>query len=279
MVCLTLCTTKTNYIDKNGHPEYKCKHCGTWRTYWNGDPQYIFKHYKESQTETNTEDQEIKTELLQAKEIIEKQNLQINELSNKVSDLENKLANSISENNGLKLHLKQCITNEKEQVLQKIEALELACHNKDTELKNANSTLEKLQAKVEQKHLELENYNHQLNAPSSKVIPAQKPKDTTRVDDQPSKVYEAFMLHNTHQPCSPRVASDHLDYSALKLITSTLQDLQTQQQKMALIVNHLYYSNRGQALNTANTFNNHPSFNFNSHMGLLDTGQYFSKLH
>ena len=67
MVCLTLCTTETNYIDKNGHPEYKCKHCGTWRTYWNGDPQYIFQNYKESQTETNTEDQEIKTELLQAK--------------------------------------------------------------------------------------------------------------------------------------------------------------------------------------------------------------------
>ena len=65
-----------------------------------------------------------------------------------IDGLENKLANSISENNGLKLHLKQCITNEKEQALQKIEALELACHKKDMELKNANSTLEKLQAKV-----------------------------------------------------------------------------------------------------------------------------------
>ena len=88
------------------------------------------------------------------------------------------MANSISENNGLKLHLKQCITHEQEQALHKIEALELALHKKDMDLKNAHSTLEKLQAKVEQKHLELENYNHQLNATSSKVTPAQTPKDT-----------------------------------------------------------------------------------------------------
>ena len=278
MECLHLCTTETNYISENGHPEYFCKQCGAWRTYWDGGPRFLSWNYKETQTETNTEDQEIKTELLQAKTIIEDQKSQINELTNKVLDLEKKLSDSTSEKNELKLDLKQCITHEQEQALKKVEALELACQKKDVELQSANSIIEKLKAEVEHAYLQPEHYSH-LNVQPSKVTPIVTPKDTPHADDQPSKVYEAFMLHNTHQPCSPRVASDHLDYSVLKLITSTLQDLQAQQQKMAVILNHLYYSNRGQALNTANTFNNHPSFNFNSHMGLLDTGQYFSKLH
>ena len=276
MQCLSLCTTETNCIDKDGHPNFTCRHCGRWRVYWDGEHRFLSRHYKESQTETNTEDQEIRTELIQAKEIIEKQNSQINELSNKVSDLENKLANSISENNGLKINLKQCITHEKEQALQKIEALELACHKKDVELQNANSIIEKMKA-VEHAYVQPEHYNH-LNVQPSKVTPVVTPKDTTHTDEQPSKVNEAFML-NTHQPCPPRVASDHLHYSALKCITSALQDLQAQQQKMAVILSHVYYGNRGQVQDTANTFKNYPSFNFDPHMGLLDTGQYFSKLH
>ena len=87
------------------------------------------------------------------------------------------------------------------------------------------------------------------------------------------------MVNTLHQPCSPQVASGHLDYSALNNIKLTLQNLQVQQQKIAVIVSHLYYGNRGQVMDTANTFKDHPSFNFNPHMGLLDTGQYFSKLH
>ena len=38
MQCLTLCTTDTNYIDKNGFPWYHCPNCYVWRTYWNARP-------------------------------------------------------------------------------------------------------------------------------------------------------------------------------------------------------------------------------------------------
>ena len=116
--CLNLCTTETNHTDKYGCPRYSCPHCGTWRTYWNSYPHC---NSKESQTETNTNDQESKTELIEPKTIIDNQNLKINELANKVHDLENKLANSIAENNDLKLHLKKCIIQEQEQALQKID--------------------------------------------------------------------------------------------------------------------------------------------------------------
>ena len=176
MQCLTLCTTETNYIDKYGGARYFCKHCGAWRTYWNTSPQFHKSNCKESQTETSDDtDQKLRAELLQAQAIIENKDLQINELSNKVLDLENKLANSISENKDLKLEIKKCIIHEQELAVQKVEALELACREKDVELKNASSTIEKLKTKMEHTHLQLEQYK-QLSAQSSKVTPVTTPK-------------------------------------------------------------------------------------------------------
>ena len=280
MQCLTQCTTKTNYIDRTGYPWYFCLHCGAWRTYWNHFPQFPKSNCKESQTETSDDtDQKLRAELLQAQAIIENKDLQINELSNKVLDLENKLVNSISENKDLKLEIKKCILHEQELALQKVEALELACREKDVELKNASSTIEKLKTTMEHTHLQLEQYK-QLSAQSSKVTPVITPKDTTHADEQPSKVYEAFVLNKSQQPCPPQVSSNHSDYSELNHIKSTLQDLQTQQQKIAMIVSHLYYGNRIQAPDTSNIFKDYySSFNFNPYMGLLDTGQHFNKLY
>ena len=62
MQCLTLCTTETNYIDRDG-PSYRCPNCHVWRTYWDATFQGSF-NCKESQTETiPTTDQESQTEL------------------------------------------------------------------------------------------------------------------------------------------------------------------------------------------------------------------------
>ena len=282
MQCLTLCTTDKNCIDKDGDPDYHCPNCRAWRTYWNPAPQFVHVNgnCKGSQTETddNTE-QKSKTELLQSQAIINNKDLQINELSNKVLDLENKLANSISENKELKLELKKCITHEQQLALQKVQKLELACNEKDVELKNACSTIEKLKADIEHTHLQLEQYKH-VSVQLSKVTPVITPKDTTRAEEQPRKVCETFMPNKLQQPCSPQVASSQSDYSELNHIKSTLENLQTQQQKIAMIVSHLYYENRIQVPDTTNSFKDYyPSFNFNPYMGLLDTGQYFNKLH
>ena len=189
------------------------------------------------------------------------------------------MANSISENKDLKLELKKCFIHEQQLALQKVEELELACREKDVELRNASSTIEKLKTEMEHMHLQLEQYK-QLNAQSSKVTHVTKPKDTTHADEQPNKVYEAFVLNKSEQPCSPQVSSNHSDYSELNHIKSTLKDLQTQQQKIAMIVSHLYYGNRTQAPDTSNIFKDYySSFNFNPYMGLLDTGQHFNKLY
>ena len=151
----------------------------------------------------------------------------------------------------------------------------MACREKDVELRNASSTIEKLKTEMEHMHSQLEQYK-ELSALSSKVTPVTTPKDTTCAD----KVYEAFVRNKSQQPCSPQVSSNHSDYSELNHIKSTLQDLQTQQQKIEMIVSHLYYGNRIQAPDTSNIFKDYySSFNFNPYMGLLDTGQHFNKLY
>ena len=236
-------------MDKIGDPDYRCQNCYAWRTYWNPEPQFVRKNCKESQTETNpTKDQESQTELQEAKSVIEKQKMEIEKLNSKVSILEDKLQHYVTENENLTSQLEQ-VTLQKEEAVKHANELSLRIHTRDEELSSVKLNAEKLQAEVQQYHLQLEQYRHQLNAQSSKVL---------------------------QQPCSPQVTSNILNYSELNNLKATLQDLQVQQQKISMIVSHLYYNNRRQALDTTNTFKDYPSFN--PYMGPLDTGQYFNKL-
>ena len=204
---------------------------------------------KESQTDVNSyTDQESQTELQEAKSVIEKQKMEIEKLNSKVLILEDKLQHYVTENENLTSQLEQ-VTLQKEEAVKHANELCSRIHTRDEELSRVKQNAEKLQAEVQQYHLQLEQYKHQLNAQSSKVL---------------------------QQPCSPQVTSNILNYSELNNLKATLQDLQVQQQKISMIVSHLYYSNKRQALDTTNTFKDYPSFN--PYMGPLDTGQYFNKL-
>ena len=107
------------------------------------------------------------------------------------------------------------------------------------------------------------------------MTPVISPKDATHDYEQRNKV----TINASHQPCPTQVASNLECGSELNHIKVALQDLQTQQQKIAVIVSYLHYGNRIQAPDTTNILKDHPSFSFSPYMGLLDTGQYFSKLH
>ena len=64
----------------------------------------------------------------------------------------------------------------------------------------------------------------------------------------------------------------------LQQMKASLEDLQAQQQQIAMIVNHLFYENRMKNQDTTNYLNSYPSFSFNPYMGLWDTGQNCNKL-
>ena len=240
MECLTLCTTETNHIGENGHPNSFCPNCYTWRTYWNPEHQYDF-NCKESQTEENSYTvQESQTELQEGKATIENQKMQIEELNNKILVLENKLesSNATIDNFDWKL---QSITKEKEQELQNVNKLDSLCKEKEMELR-------KLQEQISQKDLELAQHR-QTSAQSSQSIPAP-----------------------AQQPC-PTPTFNHLEHiNETSGIKATLKDIQDQQQKISVVVNYLCNKIMTQDMHW------HNQSSFNPYLGPYDTGQYFNKV-
>ena len=133
----------------------------------------------------------------------------------------------------------QCIIKEKEQELHKSNELDSLCKQKEIELR-------KLQEQISQKDIELEQQRKTSSQPYQ-TIPA-----TAQQPSQTSKYLE--------------------NINEAKCIKVTLADLQDQQQKLFVIVNHLYNKIKTQEMHWLN----HSSFN--SYMGPYDTGQYFNRL-
>ena len=190
------------------------------------------------QTGDNKE-QELQVELLlvnvNAQTIIDKQKSQIEKLYIKISSLENKLEDSRKTMNELNCQL---------------QASTEVCNKQDLELIDAKTVMEKLQAEIKQKDLELKQHSKTLN-------------------DQ--------------VPC-PKLASNKLENtSELQLIKSSLKDLQAQQQQTAMMVNNLLIENKFKTTDTTNYrtmnyLNSYPSFSCSPYMGLWDTGQNCYKL-
>ena len=127
----------------------------------------------------------------------------------------------------------------KEQELHKSNKLDSLCKQKEIELR-------KLQEQIVQKDIELEQQRKTSSQPYQ-TIPA-----TAQQPSQTSKYLENINETNC--------------------IKVTLADLQDQQQKLFVIVNHLYNKIKTQEM----SLNNYSCFN--PYMGLWDTGQYFNKL-
>merc|ERR1712082_530822 len=82
----------------------------------------------------------------------------------------------------------------------------------------------------------------------------------------------------------PKLASNKFENtSELQLIKSSLEDLQAQQQQIAMMVNNLFYEDKIKTTDTTNyhTMNylsSYPSFSCSPYMGLWDTDQNCYKL-
>ena len=217
----------------------ECTHCDNKRIY--KFPFVCPSLTKESQTEENSSiAQECQTELQERKSTIEDQRLQIEELNSKISSLENQLERSNTTIDSLDWKL-QSITKEKEQELQKANKLDSLCKQKEIELR-------RLQEQISQKDLELEQHR-QVSAQPSQTIPA-----------------------TAQQPC-PTLTSNNVGHcNETTGIKATLLDLQDQQQKLSVVVNHLYNKMKTQDMH----WHNYSSFN--PYLGPYDTGQYFNKL-
>ena len=150
---------------------------------------------------------------------------------------------------------KAIIENQKiqmEELSNKISALEIKLKSATASIKELNfqwqNTIqekEELQAELSQKNLELKQHRETLNS-------------------QPS--------------FSTLAASSSEHTGELKQMKVSLENLQTQQQQIVTIVNHLFYENRIKTLNSTNHLNGYPNFSFSPYVGLWDTGQYFNKL-
>ena len=165
--------------------------------------------------------------------------MQIKDLNSRLSSLEDRLESSKATIDDLDWRL-QSITKEKEQELQKANKLDLLCKEKEMDLR-------KLSEQIGRKDLELEQHR-KTSAQPSLTIPA-----------------------TAQQPC-PTPTSNSLEHvKETNSIKATLTDIQDQQQKLSLIVNHLYNKIKTQDINWLNYSS------FNQCMGPYDTGQCFNK--
>ena len=210
-----------------------CSHCDQG---WHGTWKDLAPESKESQTDLVKECQK---ELQEGKNIIEKQRMQIEDLNSRLSSLEDRLESSKATIDDLDWRL-QSITKEKEQELQKANKLDLLCKEKEMDLR-------KLSEQIGRKDFELEQHR-KTSAQPSLTIPA-----------------------TAQQPC-PTPTSNSLEHvKETNSIKATLTDIQDQQQKLSLIVNHLYNKIKTQDMNWLSYSS------FNPCMGPYDTGQCFNK--
>ena len=185
--------------------ERRCSNCHGRRVSWNP----ICECNQETQTEEDSSIvQEYQTKLQEKQSTIEDQRIQMEELNNKILSLEDKLESSITAINELNWQLENNVK-EKEKELQRVNTLDLVCREKETELR-------KLQQQICQKDFELEQHK-KTSAQPSQTIPA------------------------TAQQPNPVITSNNSgDFLETSHIKATLIDIQNQQQKISMVVNHLY---------------------------------------
>ena len=180
-----------------------------------------------------------------------------------------------------------------EQTLQQLTEAKLKLDSMQEQLANASNTIEKLKAEIHQKDLELE--QSQQKIAQSLLIATNVSEAATPAIVGQGKAEAAFMQLTPDPPClTQAVASDKLQASDLRFIKESLQSLQAQQEKTAMIVNQLCCSINMQNQGNINYLNDPPSFNCTPYMdrsetisqakaiardmGVIDTGQNSTKL-
>ena len=226
----------------------ECTNCRTKRVYWK--PQE--GNHEECQTEEGSSIiQECKSELQEGKTIIE-------DLKNKILELEKKLENSNTAINELNWKWTNTLQ-EKEQEVQEASKLDALCKTKEMELR-------KLKEQIEQKDGELEHHRKKSAQPSQNgPVSIQQHCPAATQQHCPVSIQQHYpAVSQQHCPAS---VSNNLGHC--NCIKPNLIGLQDQQQKLCMIVNHLY--DKVMAHNMSWFY--YP--NFNPKEGLYDTGQNF----
>ena len=242
-----------------------CRHCKTVYVYILSDPPHIDN--KETQTEDDESiDQEIHVERQNAETIMEKQKQQI-------QDLEDRLQQQVSITENLNAQLQATIL-EKEQALQKLKETKLKFDSMEVQLVDARATIENLNAEINQRDLQ-EEQRQQKFAQSLLITPnniTQAAASAISIQEEPVKPL------TPNWPCLTQpVACSNLECSDLRSVKESLLSLQAQQEKTSMIVTQLCNSIKIQTHDNIN-YLNEPSFSYNPYMGLLDTGQNYTKL-
>ena len=165
--------------------------------------------------------------------------MQIKDLNGKILSLESRLESSKETISCLDGKYQSTIK-EKELELQKVDKLDVLCKEKEVELR-------RLWEQIGKKDYELEQFRKTTARPSQTIPTA------------------------VEQPC-PTLPSNSFEQIYETNSMKTLINIQDQQQKLTMIVNHLYKKIKTLDM----SFINYPSFN--PTMGPYDTGQCFNKL-
>ena len=211
-----------------------------------------------------------------------------------IKELEDRLQQQVSTNEDLNAQL-QDTAYETEQTLQQLTRAKLKLETMEGHLANATDTIKKLKAEIHQKDMELE--QSQQKIAQSLLMATNVSEAATPAIAGQGKAEEAFMPLTPDPPClTQAVASDigKLQDSDLRFIKESLQSLQAQQEKTAMIVNQLCYNINMQNQGNINYFDDPPSVNWIPYkdrsdtisqaraiardMGVIDTGQNSTQL-
>ena len=239
--------------------------------------------------------QEIKADKQNIEKIMESQKQQIKDLEEQIKDLEDGLQQQVSATESLNTQLQETEKEAYETALAllPLTGADLKLDSMKEQLANAMETIEKLKTEIHQKDLELE--QSQQKIAQSLLISTNVSEAATPAIVGQGKAEAAFMPLTPDPPClTQAVASDKLQDSDLRFIKESLQSLQAQQEKTAMIVNQLCCSINMQNPGNRNYLNDLPSFNCTQYMnrsetisqakaiardmGLVDTGQNSTKI-
>ena len=137
----------------------------------------------------------------------------------------------------------------------------------------------KLKAEIYQKDLQLKQ-SYQKVAQSLLITSNNISEAVTPEIAFQGQVEETIKPSTPNSPClTQAMAFNNFENSSdLNLIKESILSLQVQQEKTSMIVNQLWNSINMQNQDNMNCPSDPPSSSYNPYMGLLDTGQNFTKL-
>ena len=134
-----------------------------------------------------------------------------------------------------------------------------------------------MKAEIIQRDLQLEQ-SQQKFAQSLLITPSNITQAAAPAIAVQGKTEDAFKPLTSNWPCLTQpVACNNLECSDLRSLKESFLSLQAQQEKTSMIVSQLCNSIKIQTHDNIN-YLNEPSFSYNPYMGLLDTGQNYTKL-